>query len=337
MRMLLLVCAVLLLLSAGFAADEADAAKANQVLGRGINLGNALEAPKEGEWGVKLEADYFQKIKDAGFTSVRIPIRWSAHAGKDPPYPIDGPFFERVDWAIEQALSRGLAAIINVHHFDEVFQDPAKQQPRLEAMWKQIAERYRDKPDRLYFEILNEPHDKLTPQLWQEMFPKLLAVIRESNPNRMVIVGPGQWNNLHQLEKLTLPEKDRRLIVTFHYYEPFKFTHQGASWVKGSDAWKGTAWKGTPEEQAALAKDFAKAAEWAKKNQRPLFLGEFGAFSAADTDSRAAWSRAVVREAEKHGFSWAYWEFCSGFGAYDSKGKAWREPLLKALVDRSSP
>src|SRR5262249_55712153 len=188
--------------------------------------------------------------------------------------------------------------------------------------------------DRVYFELLNEPHDKLTDDRWQEMVPPLLAAVREMNPKRFIIVGPGQWNSLNNLDKLRLPDDDRRLIATFHYYSPFPFTHQGASWVKDSAKWKGTTWQGTPEQMQALAKDFDRAAAWAKKANRPLFLGEFGAFSAADMDSRAIWTRAVAREAEKRGFSFAYWEFCSGFGAYDSKAKSWREPLLKSLVER---
>src|SRR5262245_45593506 len=52
-------------------------------LGRGMNLGNALEAPQEGEWGVRLRAEYFSAIKKAGFTTIRLPVRWSAHAGQD--------------------------------------------------------------------------------------------------------------------------------------------------------------------------------------------------------------------------------------------------------------
>src|SRR5262245_51928059 len=59
-----------------------DIFEANKRLGRGINLGNALEAPKEGEWGVKLKAEYFKTIKDAGFATVRLPVRWSNHADK---------------------------------------------------------------------------------------------------------------------------------------------------------------------------------------------------------------------------------------------------------------
>ncbi len=313
------------------AGSEKDAFYFNRLLGRGINLGNALDAPKEGEWGLKLEAGFFQTIKDAGFNSVRIPIRWSAHAQDHAPFAIDPTFFQRIDWAVDQALKRNLAAIINVHHYGPLYLEPNAHWPRFLALWKQIAEHYRDRSDRLYFELLNEPNDQLTDERWQAMFPKALAVVRASNPRRPIIIGPGHWNNLDHLGQLKLPEGDRLLIATFHYYSPFHFTHQGAEWVAGSKKWLGTTWTGTPQQQQALNKDFDKAAAWGKKNQRPIYLGEFGAYSAADMASRFTWTREVVRAAENRGFSWAYWEFASGFGAYDRQTQAWRPQLLNAL------
>ena len=72
--------------------------------------------------------------------------------------------------------------------------------------------------------------------------------------------------------------------------------------------------------------------KWAKEHNRPVYLGEFGAYSAADLASRGHWTAAVAREAEKHGWAWAYWEFGSGFGAYERTSGTWREPLLKALI-----
>jgi endoglucanase len=160
----------------------------------------------------------------------------------------------------------------------------------------------------------------------------LLSVIRASNPNRAVVVGPSGWNGIWKLDKLRLPADDHRLIVTVHHYNPFQFTHQGASWSQGSDKWLGKTWTGTTEEQQALDKDFDRAAAWAKKHDRPIYLGEFGAYSKAPMDSRVTWTRAVVGAAERSGFSWSYWEFAAGFGVYDPAAHAWREPLLRALL-----
>ena len=313
-------------------ASSLDAFLQNERLGRGINLGNALEAPTEGAWGVTLKADYFQAIADAGFNSVRIPIRWSAHAGQMPPYAIDPDFFTRVDWAVHQALSRQLLAIINIHHYTELMDDPAGHKARFLAIWKQIAEHYKNYPSQLLFEILNEPHNKLTPSLWNSYLKEALSVIRESNPTRTVVIGTASWGGLSALDLLKIPAEEKNVIVTFHYYNPFHFTHQGAEWVSGSDAWLGTTWSGTADQKLAVEKDLQKAADWGQSHNRPIYLGEFGAYSKADLTSRVLWTNFVARQAEARNMSWAYWEFCSGFGAYDPVKNRWIPQLLHALI-----
>ena len=314
-------------------ADEKPAAiyEANRKLGRGINLGNALEAPKEGAWGVTLKAEYFKSIKDAGFATVRLPVNWAAHAQAAEPYEIDLTFAQRVDWAIDQAHANKLNIILDLHHYGAMHADPDKHLPRLLALWRQIADRYSKQPPSVYFELYNEPQDKLNEARWNAAIPRLLAVVRKSNPTRPVIVGPAQWNGIRALDKLELPAEDHNLILTVHFYDPFQFTHQGAGFVKGADQWKGKTW-GTEADRSAVRDAFARAAAWAKKHDRPVFLGEFGVFQEAPMDSRAKWTRFVVSEAERNGFSWAYWEFCSGFGAYDPKTDKWREPMKAALI-----
>ena len=309
-----------------------DPFEQNKLLGRGVNLGNALEAPNEGEWGMVLQEEYFGLIKGAGFDSVRIPIRWSTHASQTPPYTIDPTFFERVDWAVNQAIQNDLQVVINMHHYEEIFKEPAAQQERFLVLWGQIASHYKDYPTSLVFEILNEPNNMLTTRLWNSLLVEALAKIRPTNPDRNIIIGPAEWNSLYKLNDLILPEDDRHIIVTFHYYLPFHFTHQGAEWADGSEAWMGTTWEGTQDQQKALELDLNIAANWAKQNNRPLYLGEFGAYSKADLDSRARWMNFVARQAEARGMSWAYWEFGAGFGIYERQLKIWMKPLLNALI-----
>lgn len=332
-----LACAAALASAAGTpeAAPEPDpvAAAINERLGRGINLGNTLEAPHEGLWGVTLHEDDFAAIAQAGFRSVRVPIRWSAHTATRPPYEVSEAIFRRVEWVLEQALEAGLAAMVNVHHYDEIFRDPAGHEERLVAIWEQVASRLRDQPPEVVFELLNEPHDALDAERWNALHPRLLAAVRASNPERVVVLGPDRWNAIGQLRHLQLPAGDRRLIVSVHYYEPFRFTHQGASWVgPRSQEWLGTEWHDTPEARREIERAFAAAAEWGRRHGVPINLGEFGAYSRADLASRVRWTRAVRDAAEAHGFSWHYWEFASGFGAWDPRTRMWRPELRAALV-----
>lgn len=319
------------IVSSGQAVRADTAFDFSRKLGTGINLGNALEAPKEGDWGVVLQADYFRLIKEAGFTHVRLPVRWSSHAGNSPPYVIEPAFINRVDWAIKQARANGLAVVLNMHHYDELETDPVSQSDKFLAMWQQIAEHWQTEPDDLAFELYNEPCKKMDAPLWNQLSRRAFRIVRASNPTRCVVIGPTDWNNIHHLSTLELPA-DPNILVTVHYYEPFHFTHQGASWVgPDSNAWLGTQWTGSEKELAELSSDFDLASEWGSAHNRPIYLGEFGAYSKADMDSRARWTKAVHMQAMRHDMSSAYWEFCSGFGIYDPDARQWRLPLLKAF------
>ncbi|MFX0120454.1 MAG: glycoside hydrolase family 5 protein [Candidatus Hodarchaeota archaeon] len=302
---------------------------------RGINLGNALEAPREGDWGVYLKEKYFQLIKDAGFDFIRVPIRWSAHASSNDPYSISTEFFKRIDWVIDQSLSRNLTVIINIHHYEDLMNDPHVHKSRFLSIWRQISTRYQDYSENLYFELLNEPTYNLNSSLWNQYLQEAIEIIRNTNPNRTLIVGPTNWNNLFDLEYLILPEDDSNIIATFHYYSPFLFTHQGAEWVQGSNQWLGTKWTGTESEKEAIRWDLNTALQWAQDQNKTLLLGEFGAYNKAEMESRVRWTNFVAREAEKRQIAWAYWEFCAGFGIYDQEEKKWRLELLEALVPTS--
>ncbi|MCR6660442.1 MAG: glycoside hydrolase family 5 protein [Asticcacaulis sp.] len=160
--------------------------------------------------------------------------------------------------------------------------------------------------------------------------------MRETNPERNVIIGPTHWNSRNDLPLLKLPENDRHIIVTFHYYDPFHFTHQGASWADPeTQKLSGIRWQGKPEEVAAINADFDKVADWSKASNRPIFLGEFGAYDKyGKLEDRALWTRAVSDSAHKHGFATAYWYWDGGFGVYDAEKKVWVKPILDALVPK---
>ena len=318
-----------------FALALTAAAHAAPTIHRGVNLGNALEAAHEGKWGVTLQADYFPTIRHAGFDTIRVPIFWAGHTGPAPTYTIDPAFFQRVDWVVTNARQNKLNAILDYHNDPDLMKDPDAYADRFVTIWKQIAEHYQAQPDTIFFELLNEPNHKLDSAHWNPLLARALAVIRPTNPTRTVVVGSIQWNSFNKLAELELPAADRHLLVTFHYYLPMQFTHQGASWVQGSQAWMGTTWDGTDAQKAVITHDFGVAADWAKAHQRPVFLGEFGAYSKAPMDSRVRWTTCCARTAESLNFGWTYWEFCSGFGAYDPVAHQWRKPLLDALIPPS--
>jgi endoglucanase len=337
-RLLIVVCssfalATLLTLPAG-AADTLDAFARNKKLGRGVNVIGYDPIWRHRERG-RFKAEYFREIRKAGFDHVRINLHpFRDNRGGDEGKLRD-EYLRTLDWAVDQALASDLSVILDFHEFQLMSRDPEKHKAGFLSIWNTIAERYKDRPGELLFEILNEPHGKFNAELWNEYLREALAVVRRSNPGRTVIVGPVQWNSIRQLPKLSLPSDDRNLIVTVHYYSPFEFTHQGAPWTNMRDR-RGVTWTATPEQQAGVRHDFDKAQEWSRKENRPIYLGEFGAYDKADMPSRARYVGFVAREAEARGWSWAYWQFDSDFILYDIPAGKWIEPLRDALIPRTS-
>ncbi|NWG06569.1 MAG: glycoside hydrolase family 5 protein [Chloroflexi bacterium] len=290
-----------------------------------------LESPNEGEWGLFVQEEYFDLVREAGFDFVRLPVRWNTHAEQEWPYTIDPAFFSRVDEVVNWGVERDLTIIVDFHHYEEMAWDPWSHKDRFLGIWEQVAEHYKNHPSNVFFELLNEPNDQLNASLWNQYLVEVLEMIRETNPTRTVVIGPVNWNAYDWLSTLDVPE-DEYLIVTFHYYLPFQFTHQGAEWA-GEEAqkWLGTSW-GSDAEKVEVVGHFDMVAEWAERKNVRILLGEFGVYGRADMEQRIRWTTFVREQAESHGFAWAYWEFGSGFGAYDPSAGVWRDGLLKALI-----
>jgi len=303
----------------------------NQRLGRGVNIIGYDPIWKSRAEG-RMQAKHFRLIQKAGFNHVRINLHPFKYMEEAPNYTITPAWLETLDWAVEQSLTNNLFAILDLHEFHAMAKDPHKLKPKFLAVCKQLAARYQNTPESVLFEILNEPFNKLTVDLWNEYLKEPLAIIRETNPTRTVIIGPAHWNGIDYLHKLELPENDQHVIVTVHYYHPMSFTHQGAAWSAENRDKSGIRWLGLPAEKAAVQHDFEGVQTWAVKHNRPILLGEFGAYDKADMDSRARYTSFVARQAESLGWSWSYWQFDSDFVVYDMAKDGWVEPIQDALI-----
>ena len=301
---------------------------------RGINLSNTFDAPTEGEWGEDgiMQEQYFQVIKDAGFDHIRIPISWSTHTGTDAPYTIDPAFFARIDWVINNTINRGMVAVIDMHHYNELFEDPAAHKDRFLAIWTQIAQRYTAYPDMLYFELLNEPNSNLTPELWSQYLQEAYDIIRQTNPTRTIVIAIADWENVDALEDFVLPAGYSNIIVTFHAYIPWEFCFQSAPWIENPPP--PSEWKGSPTEKAEITEKLDYVLQWrAANNDVPLWNGEF-CVQNADMPSRVRWITFMARECEKRGIANTYWGFMNDEpGLYKPATGTWVKPdILDALL-----
>jgi len=278
----------------------------------------------------RFKARHFRIIKQGGFDFVRVVLQSFNHM--DAQHRLDHKWLEKLDWVVREATAAGLSVILDEHDFNLCSEAPDACEPKLIAFWSQIGERYRAAPGTVLFELLNEPHAPLDASRWNAMLGKLIPLVRSTNPGRTLVIGPTRWNNLEELPGLALPKDDRNIIVTFHSYEPFRFTHQGAPWAADMVGAKGVPF--TAADEARIRADYDKVGAWSKANDRPVLMGEFGAYEKSGTPvaSRARYTATVRREAEAHGFPWAYWQFDSDFVLYDIDRDRWVEQIRLALV-----
>ncbi|MDE2164571.1 MAG: glycoside hydrolase family 5 protein [Alphaproteobacteria bacterium] len=276
----------------------------------------------------RFKPEDFKKIHDAGFSTVRIVMTPFEHM--DGYYVVEAGWLHYLDTMVKAGLDAGLTVILDEHDYNFCGKEVQACIQKLNAFWAQVAPRYRNYSANLVFEILNEPHEAFTPELWNAQILQTLPIIRATNPTRNVIIGPGFWNSFAYLPKLELPVTDRHIIVTFHYYAPMEFTHQGSPWVPQYKLihrdW------GSPDDIAQLDKDFDAVKAWSDEWNRPILLGEFGAYETAPMDGRIKYTSAVARAAEARGFAWCYWQFDKDFIVYDIGKDAWVEPILHALI-----
>ena len=325
----------------------------NKLLSRGINCGSDPDRMRE---------DDFKVIKDANFNSIRLMIAWNAHCDQNPPYKIDPSWFRRIDWFVERALAQKLAIVLDFHSYPLLSFNsaattamaqhngppPSELEPfdssrsRFVGLWTQIAEHYQKAPNEVFFELMNEPSGYLGPQRLNALYAELINIIRKNNPTRTIIVNPEVYQKYFTLDTLMLPQSDRNLIVAIHCYDPIPFTHQSGdipvTYVPGADKWVHVTWGEDIIGMYDVAKMFYGAAGWSMRQNRPLYLNEFGADNNADVQSQASYYSFMCRNAEKMGMSWAAFVFDGDlFGKYDRSSGRWNKPVLDAIIPPARP
>ena len=296
-------------------------------LGRGINI-LGYDGIWEGYQNAPFRLDNLTAIRKAGFSHVR--INFFGFKFMDSRNILDEAVLRRLDVVIEQVLARGLIPILDEHDTGLCQRDVPACAEKLKAFWRQVAPRYAGKYPALVFEILNEPGGNMTSAEWNSLLGESLVIIRAANPERKVVVAVLNTEEA-PIDQLALPADDRNLIVTFHYYAPLRFTHQGAPWSPKFSKIGPLNW-GTAEDEAKVTADFEKIRRWSERERRPIYLGEFGVYERAPSDSRARYLSFVARSAESHGWAWAYWQFDHDFAAFDGARQMWKQDILRAII-----
>ncbi len=301
-------------------------------VGTCINMGNTLEPPTEGAWGGKpaSKAD-FARIKAAGFDTVRIPVRWHNKSSDTPPYTVDPDWMARVQQIVDWALAEDLNVILNSHHFDPIHDDPLAVAAWHGGVWKQIAQAFKGYPeDTLWFELENEPHKNFNHSNLLATLAPSLAEVRKLHPTRAVIIGGENWSGIKSLETLPLPD-DRNIHPTFHYYDPFAYTHQGAEWTKPDMPPVGRSFP-TDEDRAQLARDVDAIRAYIARTGKTPFMGEVGAYDAhIPLADRVTYHRMITDAFAPTGIGVCVWAYTNTFPFYDADKGRWLPGMRGAL------
>lgn len=326
-RVLTLALLSILVPASAFADTPLSPAEQVAQMKRGVNIVGydpIWQDPAKARFKLK----HMKIIKDGGFDNIRINLYGFRPMNEKLELPAS--WFATLDSLVDEALKQGLTVVLDEHDYEHCSKDAESCRKHVLAFWTQVAEHYKNAPNKVVFEILNEPSGVMDDK-WNALIPDALAIIRKTNPTRNVLIGPAFWNNLEWLEKLELPANDRHIIASIHYYSPHTFTHQGAKWSPEFTKLSGIHW-GTPQDLAKIDSDFDIAQAWSKENDRPILLGEFGAYDKAPQEDRIKYTAAVARAAEKRGWAFSYWQFDSNFVVYLIDEDRWNEPIYRALV-----
>jgi endoglucanase len=301
--------------------DEINPQQAVDGMGIGINLGNTFDAPHEGDWALPAQESFIIAFKDAGFNHVRLPVTWHEHTQLEAPYEIDSEFLIRVEKVVDWALAQGLYVIINAHHeswLKENYQDQ-KNKNRIDSIWIKIAAHFKEKPAKLMFELLNEP-DGMTVEEVNEANKRILAIIRNENPNRLAVFSGNGFTPIDSLLATEIPDiQDKFLIGNFHSYDPWEFAGQcKKNW-------------GSSEDKSNLRQVYQRASDWAMVNQIPVMVNEFGAAkfdftqpeNVCDLSERLAYLTEHVSLASEFGIAGSFWDDGGSFSTYDRTNNTW--------------
>jgi aryl-phospho-beta-D-glucosidase BglC (GH1 family) len=307
--------------------------------------------------------DDIRLIHQLGFDHIRISVDADPLLAWQRKQPNGTAFMEELDAIVKLAIEQKLAVVIDIHpqsHYKQSLLQGDEPVQRFAILWRSLATHFAPlDPDYVFFEIMNEPEQPDTYR-WQGIQSLVAQQIRTAAPNHTIIACGARWSGLEDLlhlEPLALPN----VIYTFHDYEPFAFTHQGATWTDPAvQPLRNVPYPSTPEniaknldQEPTLAGQFfvqqyglarwdahridvtlSFAERWSQLHHAPIYVGEFGVHRPyADPAARAQWLKDMRTMLEKHHLGWAMWDYQDNFGAVTKKdGHATPDPaIIEAL------
>jgi aryl-phospho-beta-D-glucosidase BglC (GH1 family) len=307
----------------------------------GWNLGNTLDAhnnltPSETAWGNSPATQALMNgVAASGFGAVRIPVTWGTKIGPAPNYTIDAAWLNRVATVVGYVTSAGMKAIINIHHdgadsnnwlsvktADLTGTAKTNMDAKFRAVWRQIAEKFEDAGNTLMFEAFNEMHDgswgdgntaqRNRVNELNQIFVDTVRAVGGKNTDRFLVIPGWVTRASVTVSSLVLPTDPtpNRLVVTFHYYDPYDFTGSATQNVWGDKALSNWA------NESYVRNTFNSVRNKFLSNGIPVIIGEYGAVNQSGNAFayRKYYMEYVTKYAHDCGFIPFYWDN-AGFGS----------------------
>ena len=351
-------------------APESEALAFTRRMGLGFNLGNTFDAIKanwnrnademtvETSWGAPRTSETVMiALKQAGFSSIRIPVSWHDHVDAD--YNISQRWLDRVQEVVDWAIGQDLIVILNIHHDEDQFLPSAAHYEEsaryVEKIWQQLAERFGDYDERLVFESLNEPRlvntiyewnfNETAPQCIEaadclnrlnQLFVDTVRATGGNNATRYLMVpayaaDPG--NALKNAFALPTDTVENRIILSVHAYRPYNFALN----INGTSSFSLSSNSAKGEITSFMTSLYNRYIV----NGIPVVIGEFGAMTKGDNlQDRIDWAAFYVASASIRHLPCLWWDNAgftgSGelFGLMDRVNGTWVFPELVEAMTR---
>ncbi len=284
-----------------------------------------------------------KQISKQGLKTVRLPVAFDLFL-QPQSYNLQTQLLSKLNEIYAACIAKNLNLIITYHYGKLNDKNTYNEIDRISWMWKQIQRNFYGKGyNNLFFDLYNEP--TLAPYRWKETITTIVQYLRYEDADRIYIVGGTNYNNLEQLKELgKLP--DNKLIYTFHFYEPFIFTHQGAEWtnnksfitdvpypyqksrmpkliaeLKGSSVerdYNKYPYEGTA---AYLNERCNNIAEFCSQRNMPLVCTEAGVISSAEKTYRENYLKDVTGAMQQNNIPCVLWDWDDRFSIKKNERK----------------
>jgi endoglucanase len=294
-----------------------------------------------------LKSSDFKLLKQLGFKSLRLPVAFSYFEAEH--IPVE-QLFTHIDNFVKQCNLYGFKVIIDYHNGNFNNTNYNTESPKLINLWTTLAKRYAHvNHDVLFFELYNEP-PHMDPQIWKDAAYNIVTAIRKVDKERTLIIGASNYNSIYELSRF-VRLADENVVYTFHFYEPFLFTHQGAEWIGDQESTIGVPFPYNAKKFPGLnpkakntdgEKNYYKykvdgneqsvrdklqiVKNWSNKYYVPILCGEYGVYNKyADINSRCRYIKTVRQALKALNIPGMMWDYNGNFSIFSG------QPSIKNL------